>query len=140
MGTYGGFLGRLLLSSVFLISAIAKAAHFTMTAEELDGFGLPAARLALALAIAVELTGGTLLLAGLRTRKTAWALTLYVLLVTVVMHIDIRDPLNAVFAVTNVGLLGGLLILAARGAPELSLDAYLARHGGKVILDTPAGT
>jgi len=135
MNGFAGFTGRVLMGGLFVAGALVKWNAFVSTAQWLDDQGLPFASVLLALAIGVELVGGVLLLLGLRTVKASWVMALYLVAVTLVVHHDFTERLNIVFAFTNLGLLGGLLVLAEHGAPKFGLDSYLGRHGKVDTID-----
>jgi putative oxidoreductase len=120
--------GRIFVASIFLVGALAKIVAFSTTTAEMRDFGLPSTEFFAVAAIAVELLGGALLVTGYKTRPTAGALVGYVVFVTAVIHHDISVPLNLVFAVSNIGLLGGLLLLAGRGAESPSVDTWLVHR------------
>src|SRR5258706_15943888 len=74
---YLPFAGRLLIGLPFAMSGLGKLAAYGPTTELIRAAGLPVAPLALVVAIAVELGGGLLLIAGFRTRLVAAALALF---------------------------------------------------------------
>jgi putative oxidoreductase len=73
----GGLYGRLLIGLPFAMSGLSKLAAYGPTTEMIAAVGLPAPPLAFAVAVAVELGGGLLLIAGFQTRLVATALTLH---------------------------------------------------------------
>jgi putative oxidoreductase len=135
MNGFAGFTGRVLMGSLFIAGALVKWTAFASTAQWLDGQGVPLAPALLGLAIALELAGGALLLLGLRTVKAAWVMAAYLVAVTLIVHHDFTERLNIVFAFTNLGLLGGLMVLAEHGAPKFGLDAWLGHHGRVDTID-----
>ena len=70
----GAWLGRLLLAAIFLHEAWAKLTAYDAAVGYMQAFGLPG--WLLPFAIAVELVGGILVIAGLYTRVAALALAL----------------------------------------------------------------
>jgi hypothetical protein len=81
---YLPFVGRLLIGLPFVMSGLSKLAAYGPTTEMIDAVGLPAPPLAFAVAVAVELGGGLLLIAGFQTRLVASALALFSLVTAVV--------------------------------------------------------
>ena len=71
----GAWLGRLLLAAIFLHEAWAKLTAYDAAVGYMQAFGLPG--WLLPFAIAVELVGGILVIAGLYTRVAALALALF---------------------------------------------------------------
>jgi putative oxidoreductase len=120
--------GRVLLAAVFLVSAIAKVADYRGTLLALRGV-LADAELLLPIAIGLELVGGTLLLVGLKARAATVGLIAYLFTVTALMHHDLAVAVNRAFALTNLALVGALLMVVAHGAGAYSLDKLMGRSG-----------
>ena len=66
---YLPFVGRLLIGVPFAMSGLSKLAAYGPTTQMIGAAGLPAPPLAFAVAVAVELGGGLLLIAGFQTRR-----------------------------------------------------------------------
>ncbi len=120
--------GRLLVSGLFIVSALVKMARFdeTLAAMTMGGMAMPS--VLLVIAIGIELIGGLMLAGGLKVRTVAGALICYLAAVTILMHADFRIELNRAFALANLAFSGGLLMLAAHGAGTYSLDRLLRRN------------
>jgi len=84
--------------------------------------GLPLPPLAFAVAVAVELGGGLLLIAGYQTRFVAAALAIFSLATAFSFHSNFADQNQMIHFLKNVMMAGGLLQIAAFGAGALSLD------------------
>ncbi len=63
---YLPFIGRLMIGLPFAISGLSKLAAYGATTGTISAVGLPFPPLAFAVAVAVELGGGVLLIAGYR--------------------------------------------------------------------------
>jgi putative oxidoreductase len=122
MDRYGLFAGRLLLAAIFVLAGIGKLFTFEDTVRLLGDTGFAGATVLLVGVVAFELGGGVLLGVGHRTREVGLALAGYVVFVTLVMHHDLGNRLDATFAFSNLGLVGGLVVLAAHGAGPFSAD------------------
>jgi putative oxidoreductase len=120
--------GRILLSALFIASAVAKIVEFTAAQRAMGNFGLPESAYMLWLAIALELGGGTLLALGYKARRAAAALIAYLAAVTLFVHGDLRVGVNQAFALANLAFSGGLLMLVAHGAGTFSLDRVTERR------------
>ena len=70
------FVGRVLLSAIFLASVVGKIQEPAGTIGYIASAGLPFPQLGYALAVLIELVGGLALLVGYRTRIAAGALAL----------------------------------------------------------------
>lgn len=127
-------LGRLLLAVIFIVSGLQKIAAPEMTQGYIEAVGLPLPFLAYLAAVVVEVGGGLLLLAGLRTRAVATVLAVFTIATGLIFHLDIADPNQLVHFLKNLAIAGGLLQVAAFGAGSLSLDALLARGTNRQAL------
>ena len=74
---YLPFAGRLLIGLPFAMSGAGKLAAYGPTVAMIGGAGLPVPLLAYAVAVAVELGGGLLLVAGWHARAVAAVLVLF---------------------------------------------------------------
>ena len=121
-------IGRLLLALVFLPAGISKISGFAGTAGYIASKGLPMPELGAAIALTVEIAGGLALIAGFGTRWAALALAFFTLVATYFFHNFWTLPLDQqmvqqLMFYKNIGIVGGLLVLAAHGAGAWSLDA-----------------
>jgi putative oxidoreductase len=118
------FVGRALLSAIFLISVIGKLQAPAATIGYIGSAGLPFPQLAYALAVLIELAGGLALLVGFRTRIAAGALAVFSLAAAVGFHSNLADLNQFIHFFKNIAIAGGLLQVVAFGAGAFSLDAY----------------
>ena len=120
--------GRLLLALVFLPAGISKISGFAGTAGYIASKGLPLPEAGAAIAIAVEVIGGLALIAGWGTRWAALVLAVFTLVASYFFHnywtlpVD-QQMIQQLMFFKNIGIVGGLLILAAHGAGAWSVDA-----------------
>ena len=119
---YFPFAGRLLIGLPFAMSGLGKLAALGPTADYIRSAGLPLPALGLAVAIAVELGGGLLLIAGFQTRIVAAALAIFAFVTAVAFHANFADQNQMIHFLKNVMMAGGLLQIVAFGAGALSLD------------------
>lgn len=120
--------GRLLLAAVFLPAGLSKIAGFAGTVGYIGSVGLPLPTVSAVVAIAVEVLGGLALILGFQTRIAALALAAFTLVATFFFHNfwtlpEAQQMMQQLMFFKNIGLVGGLLTLAAWGAGALSLDA-----------------
>jgi putative oxidoreductase len=120
-------LGRTLIAALFLVAGVRKALAFAGTAGYFTKLGLPAPEIMTALAIAIEIGGGALLILGWRTRWVAWLLILFTVVATYLGHkfwladaAQYGNQLN--HFLKNVAVVGGLLMLTAFGPGRASAD------------------
>src|SRR3546814_10249437 len=69
--------GRVALSAIFILSGLSKLADPAGTIGYIQSVGLPVPQLAFLLAVAIEIVGGVVLIAGLRTRLVTAALATF---------------------------------------------------------------
>ena len=122
----GAWLGRLLLAAIFLHEAWAKLTAYDAAVGYMQAFGLPG--WLLPFAIAVELVGGILVIAGLYTRVAALALALFCVATAVLFHNKFRNRNELLHFEKDLAIAGGFLVLAARGGGAWALDALRGRR------------
>jgi putative oxidoreductase len=115
-------LGRLLLASIFLHEAWSKLVAYPSAVAYMQAFGVPGELLPLA--IAVELGGGLMILAGVYTRVAALALAGFCIVTAVVFHAKLGNRNELLHFEKDVAIAGGFLVLAARGAGAWALDRF----------------
>ncbi|HVV88020.1 MAG TPA: DoxX family protein [Kofleriaceae bacterium] len=133
-------IGRLLMSSIFLVSGFHKLVDPSGTIAAMSSQGVPAPGVLLWIAAFAELAGGVALLTGFLTRLGALGLFLYLIPTTLVFHRfwDASGPmamLQQANFLKNLTIMGGLLMLVAHGPGRYSLDHKLhttIHHHGPV--------
>jgi putative oxidoreductase len=121
-------IGRILLALVFLIAGVRKLMGVAASAGYLAKLGFPMPEVMVWVAIAVEIGGAALLIAGWHTRRAAWLLILFVAIATAMAHrfweFDAAQYANQMnHFLNNAAIIGGLLYVAMLGAGGLSLDS-----------------
>ncbi len=119
-------LGRALLALLFIPAGFSKIGGFAGAVAYTAAKGVPMPELAIAIAIVVELGLGLLLLVGFQTRWAALAIALFTVVITFIFH-PLGDPSQAQAFFKNIGVVGGLLTVAAWGAGAWSVDAIRGR-------------
>jgi len=115
--------GRVLLSSLFIIAGFGKLTAISATAGWFGSIGLPLPTATTVVVGLVELLGGLAILVGFQTRLAAIVLAVFTVAATAIAHMDFSDQMQILLFQKNLSITGGLLILAAFGAGALSLDA-----------------
>jgi len=119
---------RVLLTLPFLRSGLSKIIDFEATAGFMRAEGMRLVPLFLIGAIVLEVVGGLFVLAGYRARLGALALIVFLVPTTLIFHDfwtftgDAAAMQRAAF-INNLGLLGGLSMVAAFGSGAISVDA-----------------
>ncbi|MFZ2107963.1 MAG: DoxX family protein [Roseiarcus sp.] len=125
--SYLAFAGRLLIGVPFAMSGLSKLAAYGATTAMIGAVGLPVPPLAYAVAVAVELGGGLLLIAGFQTRIVAIALALFSLATALSFHSNFADQNQMIHFLKNVMMAGGLLQVVAFGAGSFSIDSRVTK-------------
>jgi putative oxidoreductase len=119
---YLPFAGRLLIGLPFAMSGLGKLGAYGATTQLIGAVGLPFPILAFAVAVAVELGGGLLLVAGYRTRTVALVLAVFAIVTAISFHSNFADQNQMIHFLKNVMMAGGLLQIVAFGAGAFSID------------------
>ncbi len=128
IGSVAALAGRILIAYLFVSAGIAKLADlpgamaYTATGGIPGGLAFPA--------MLLEIFGGLAILVGWQTRIAAVALAAFTLVASVLFHYLpslTAEPgqafMQSLLLNKNLGVAGGLLVLAGIGAGALSLDA-----------------
>ena len=127
MNRYLPLIGRVMIGLPFAMSGLGKLAAFGPTTAMIAAAGLPVPPLAYIVAVALELGGGLLLIAGYQVRSVALALAVFSVVAGVAFHSNFADQNQMFHFLKNVMMAGGLLQIAAFGAGALSLDERFSR-------------
>src|SRR5258708_11078189 len=111
------------------MSGLSKLAAYGPTTEKIAAVGLPLPPLAFAVAVAVELGGGLLLVLGYRVRPVALALAAFSLATAVSFHSNFAAQKQMIHFLNNVMMAGGLLQIAAFGAGRISIEHWRRNTG-----------
>ena len=112
--------GRVLLATLFLLSALGKIGAYSESAAYMSSFGVPGALLPVV--VATELLGAVAIILGWKTRIAAFLLAGFSLLAAIIFHSNFGDQVQMIMFLKNVAIAGGLLLLVANGAGPLSID------------------
>jgi putative oxidoreductase len=128
--------GRILLALMFVLAGFSKIAGFAGTVGYMQSKGMPAAELLASLTIVLEIGGGLALMFGFMTRWAALALAAFTLLASLIFHNfwavpEAQKMVQNLMFMKNLSVIGGLLVLAAVGPGNWSLDAK--RASGRLI-------
>jgi putative oxidoreductase len=111
-------IGRLCLSALFIISAVADCLNWLPMTMVLTNKGVPLSPWFLGIAVLLKLVGGSLLAFGIKVRWAVAALVLFLLPTTFIFHdfwaAALEDKSDQfIHFLKNWAILGGLFILAA---------------------------
>jgi putative oxidoreductase len=115
-------IGRVLISTLFILAGLSKLAAPAMTIGYIQSVGLPLPSAAFGLAAFIEIVGGITLLLGYRTRIVAGVLFFFTLATAVFFHSHFSDQNQFIHFFKNVAIAGGLLHVIGFGGGRVSLD------------------
>jgi putative oxidoreductase len=129
--------GRVLIGVLFFMSGLSKLAAPAATQAFIASAGLPAPVVAYAVAVAVEVVGSSLLIAGVRTRLVAAGMAVFALATALAFHKNFADQNQMIHFMKNIAIMGGLLQIVAFGGGRFSVDRLLARRSAVSTSATP---
>ena len=121
-------LGRILIAALFVPAGLAKIAGFAGTTGYIASVGLPLPQVGAAIAIAVEVGLGLMVLVGWRSRLAALGMAVFTVAAGVFFHnfwaaAPDQMQMQQINFLKNLSIAGGLLFIAAFGPGAWSLDA-----------------
>ena len=132
MQATASLLGRLMIATIFLMSAVGnKIPKFNDVATYMASEGVPLPQVMLAGAIVFLIAGSLSVIAGFKIRLGAALLLVFLVLATYYFH-DFwkfegqEQQLQMIQFMKNLSLMGTMVFLIANGAGATSLDAGLA--------------
>lgn len=124
------FIGRLFIAVIFVVSGINKLIHVTDTNAMISAAGLPG-WLAVPTGL-FELIAGVCIALGIYARAFSLLLAAFVLLTILFFHRDFTDPIQAMTAMKNLAIAGGLLCLFGYGHTRWSYDALRRKRRDEI--------
>ena len=112
--------GRILISTLFIISAYNKLFSLDGTMSWMEGYGVPG--LLLYPTIALEVILPLSVIIGYHARVSAGILAFFCLITAFVFHNDFSDQMQLIAFLKNLGLSGGFLFIVINGTKEWSVD------------------
>jgi len=120
------FIGRLFISVIFIVSGINKLIHVGTTDAMITATGLPSG-LAIPTGL-FELIAGVCIALGIAVRLWSILLAGFVLATILFFHRELTDQMQAMAAMKNLAIAGGLLCLFGYGHTRWSYDALRQRR------------
>ena len=114
------FIGRLLISALFLFSAYNKIFSIDGTMSWIEGYGIPG--LLVYPTIALEIILPLFVIIGYQARVSAGLLSLFCIATAFLFHYDFVDQMQTIAFLKNLGLAGGFLFIVANGTKDWSVD------------------
>ena len=116
-------IGRIFISSIFLIAGVGKIFNYEGTIGYMESFGVPG--YLLIPAIIIEILFPLLVIIGYKTKLAALVLALFAALLAIIFHTDFSNQMQLMSFLKNFAIAGGFLIIFIRGAGEYSIDYKL---------------
>jgi len=124
---FAPLVGRILLSTIFLISGVMKVVGWNETEGMMASMGMPAVPLFHVGAILVELGAGLGVLLGCQARVSALVLFLFLIPTTLIFHAfwayeGAQQQMQMINFLKNLAIMGGLALVVGFGAGPFSID------------------
>ena len=116
------FLGRVLLSTLFLVEGIGKISMQEDVIMYMENYGVPG--ILFVPAIILEILFPILLIVGYRTKWVASIMALFTFTVAIIFHTDFNEGMQMTFFLKDIAIAGGFMIIVAYGPGKISLDHY----------------
>ena len=113
--------GRIFISSIFLLSGYNKIFNYTGTISWMESFGVPG--FLLIPAIILEIVLPIFIIVGYKTQITASFLAVFCVTTGVIFHLDFNDQIQTIQLLKNIGLAGGFLFIAVNGTKEWAIES-----------------
>ena len=113
-------IGRILISALFLISALNKIFNLDGSMSWMEGYGIPG--LLIFPAIAIEIILPIFVIIGYQARIAAGILAIFCLITAFLFHFDFSNQSQFISFLKNIGLAGGFLFIVVNGTKDWSVD------------------
>ena len=116
------FVGRIFLSTLFLIEGVGKISMKDDVVMYMEDYGVPGVLFIPALIL--EILFPLLLILGYKTKFAALIMALFTLTVAIIFHTDFSEGMQMMFFLKDMAIAGGFMIVVAHGPGKISLDHY----------------
>ena len=117
-------LGRILISSLFLLNGIFKISNYDGTVAWIESFGMPG--ILIIPAIILEVFGPILIIIGYKVKIAAGFLSLFCVATAIIFHNDFSDQMQFTSFMKNIALAGGFLFIVVNGTKDLSIEKKIS--------------
>ena len=122
------FVGRLLLSILFLIEGLGKISMQENVIMYMEDYGVPG--ILFVPATALEILFPIILIVGYKTKWAASVMAIFTFTVAIIFHTDFSEGMQMIFFLKDLAIAGGFIIIVAYGPGKISLDYYFkSKHG-----------
>ena len=116
-------LGRIFLSSLFLIEGAKKFFLQEETIIYMEEYGVP--EILFFPSLVLEILFPILLIVGYKTKISASIMALFTLTVAIIFHSDFQNHMELIAFLKNVAIAGGFLVIVANDPKICSIDYFL---------------
>ena len=116
------FLGRLFISTLFLVEGFGKIAIQEDVIMYMQDYGVP--EIFFVPATVLEILFPILIIVGYKTKWAASALALFTFAVAIIFHTNFSEEMQMLFFLKDIAIAGGFMLIIAYGPGEISLDHY----------------
>ena len=120
------FIGRILLSTLFLIEGFGKTSMQENVTMYMESYGVPG--IFFIPAIILEILFPLLLIVGYKTKLVALVMALFTFAVAIIFHTDFSEGMEMIIFLKDLAIAGGFLIVFVRGAGKYSIDQRLNQN------------
>ena len=116
------FIGRVLLSVLFLIEGIGKISIQEDVIMYMEDYGVP--EILFLPALILEILFPVLLIVGYKTKWAASIMALFTFTVAIIFHTDFSESMQLILFLKDIAIAGGFMIIIVHGPGKISLDYY----------------
>ena len=116
-------LGRVLLSSLFIIEGVNKFFNQEETIMYMDDYGV--SEIFFFPTVLLEVFIPILLIVGYKTRILGSIMCLFTLTVALIFHLDFDSQIQLIMLLKDLAIAGGFLLIASREPGLCSIDYFL---------------
>ena len=116
------FIGRLLLSALFLIEGFGKISKQEDVIMYMEDYGVP--EILFVPATVLEILFPLLLIVGYKTKWAASVMALFTFTVAIIFHTNFSEGMQMIFFLKDLAIAGGFMIILVYGPGKISLDHY----------------
>ena len=116
------FIGRLLLSALFLIEGFGKISMQEDVIMYMEEYGVPG--ILFMPATTLEILFPLFLILGYKTKWAASVMALFTFAVAIIFHTDFSESMQMMLFLKDLAIAGGFMIIIAYGPGKISLDHH----------------
>ena len=117
------FVGRVLLSALFLIEGLGKVSIREDVIMYMEDYGVPG--ILFFPAVILEILFPLILIGGYKTKWIASIMALFTFTVAIIFHTDFSEGMQMILFLKDIAIAGGFMIIVSHGPGKISLDHYL---------------